>query len=61
MRQVRWSELLKQYKFTIYYTPGKNNGRADTLNKKPDYIITKKESFALFTEEKNKIFTNTTV
>ena len=24
-RQVRWSELLKQYKFKITYSPGKNN------------------------------------
>ena len=37
-RQVRWSELLGQYKFEIKYTPGKDNGRADALSRRPDYI-----------------------
>ena len=32
-RQVRWSELLGQYKFEIKYTPGKDNGRADALSR----------------------------
>ena len=60
MRQIRWSELLKQYKFIIYYTPGKDNGRADALSKKLNYIIIKKESFALFIKGKNKILINVT-
>lgn len=35
-RQVRWSELLGQYKFKILYTPGKENGRADALSRRHD-------------------------
>ena len=40
-RQVRWSELLGAYKFTIKYTPGKDNGRADALSRRSDYMATK--------------------
>ena len=37
-RQSRQSEILKQYKFEIQYILGKDNTRADTLNRRPDYI-----------------------
>jgi hypothetical protein len=37
-RQVRWSELLGQYKFKIIYTPRKDNGRADALSRRADLI-----------------------
>jgi hypothetical protein len=37
-RQVRWSELLGQYKFKIQYRPGKDNGRADALSRGIDYM-----------------------
>jgi len=37
-RQTRWSELLGQYKFKISYTPGKENGRADALSRRPDLM-----------------------
>jgi hypothetical protein len=37
-RQVRWAELLRQYKFKICYTLGKDNGRADALSRRSDYI-----------------------
>jgi transposase InsO family protein len=40
-RQVRWSELLGQYKFKILYTPGKDNGRADALSRRNDLAGTK--------------------
>ncbi len=40
-RQVRWSELLGQYKFKILYTPGKDNGRADALSRRSDLAGTK--------------------
>ena len=40
-RQVRWSELLGQYKFKIQYTPGKENGRADALSRRSDHMETK--------------------
>lgn len=37
-RQVRWAELLGQYKFEVRYTPGKDNGRADALSRRSDYM-----------------------
>ena len=37
-RQRRWSQLLGQYKFDIIYTPGKDNGRADALSRRSDYM-----------------------
>ena len=37
-RQCRWSELLGQYQFDIIYTPGKDNGRADALSRRIDYM-----------------------
>ena len=37
-RQVRWAEHLGQYKFKICYTPGKDNGRADALSRRTDYM-----------------------
>jgi hypothetical protein len=37
-RQVRWSEMLGQYKFRIVYTPGKDNGRADALSRRHDIV-----------------------
>lgn len=42
-RQVRWSELLGQYKFKIVYTPGKENGRADALSRRHDVVGKKTE------------------
>ena len=41
IRQTRWSELLGQYKFEIRYTPGKDNGRADALSRRSDYMENK--------------------
>ena len=60
MKQVRWFELLEQYKFTIHYISKKNNGRADALSKRPDYITTEKKSFMLLVEKKNGTFINIT-
>ena len=37
-RQSRQLEILKQYKFEIQYTLGKDNTRADALSRRPDYI-----------------------
>ena len=37
-RQSRQLEILGQYKFEIQYTLGKDNARADTLSRRPDYI-----------------------
>jgi transposase InsO family protein len=41
-RQVRWAELIGQYKFRIEYTPGKDNGRADALSRRTDIAGSKK-------------------
>jgi len=43
-RQVRWSELLGQYKFKITYTPGKDNTTADGLSRRPDLCAEKTET-----------------
>ena len=43
-RQCRWSELLGQYKFDIQYTPGKDNGRADALSRRSDYMEGKEQT-----------------
>ena len=37
-RQVRWFKLLRKYKFTIKRIISKDNGRADALNKRVDYM-----------------------
>ena len=37
-RQSRQLEVLRQYKFEIQYTLGKDNARADALSRRPDYI-----------------------
>ena len=42
-QQVRWAQLLGQYKFRIVYTPGKDNDRADRLSRRPDYIESKEK------------------
>ena len=42
MKQVRWLKLLGQYKFTIYYTLKKDNGRVDALSKRLDYMTIEK-------------------
>ena len=42
-RQIRWSQFLKQYKFKIHYTSGKENARANAFNKQCDYMKSKKE------------------
>jgi hypothetical protein len=33
-RQVRWSEILADFNFTIQYRPGKSNGAADALSRR---------------------------
>ena len=37
-KQIRWSELLGQYKFKIIYTPNKNNGKTDEFNRKSNHM-----------------------
>jgi transposase InsO family protein len=38
-RQVRWSEELSRYNFQINYRKGSENGKADTLSRRPDYDV----------------------
>jgi transposase InsO family protein len=52
-RQVRWSEMLGQYKFRIVYTPGKDNGRADALSRRHD-IVGKKTNVSQAILSQNK-------
>ena len=40
-RHLRWSERLGQYKFKILYVKGRENGRADTLSRRSDYMKNK--------------------
>ena len=42
-RQMRWSELLRQYKFNIQYTSEKENDRANALSRRSDHMKIKKE------------------
>ena len=37
-RQVRWMELLSAYNFEIHYKKGAENGRADALSRRADYM-----------------------
>ena len=41
-RQIRWSELLNQYKLKIIYTSEKKNNRVDALSRRNDYMRSKK-------------------
>ena len=41
-KQIKWSKLFEQYKFTIQYTFEKDNDKIDALNKRSDHIKTKK-------------------
>ena len=41
-RQLRWSELLNQYKLKIIYTSERENDRVDALNRRNDYMCSKK-------------------
>jgi hypothetical protein len=53
-RHVRWSECLSQFKFRIIYTPGRENGRADALSRRPDLTKSNEpRSLALLTQNKD--------
>ena len=41
-RQVRWSKLLKQYKFKIRYISKKENDQANALSRRTNYMKSKK-------------------
>ena len=66
-RQVRWSKLLKQYKFTIFYISKKKNDRTNALSRRNDHMkikeifnhnilkINKNESLSINKHELNAI------
>ena len=37
-RQVRWSETLSRFRFKIHHVRGNENGSADALSRRPDYM-----------------------
>src|SRR5665213_652625 len=41
-RQVRWSEELSVYDFQIQYRKGSENGKANALSRRPDYMALEK-------------------
>jgi hypothetical protein len=41
-KQMRWSKLLEQYKFTIQYTSEKKNEKANALSRRNDHMKEKK-------------------
>jgi hypothetical protein len=36
-RQIRWMEKLSRFNFIIVFRPGKTNGKADALSRRPDF------------------------
>jgi len=36
-RQVRWALYLSQFNFILKHVPGKSIGKADELNRRPDW------------------------
>ena len=52
-RQVRWAETLASYDFKITYVKGTENGRADALSRRPDYMGTMKPQPASILQEKD--------
>jgi hypothetical protein len=37
--QVRWAEELASYKFKIHYRKGSENGKADALSRRSNYLV----------------------
>ena len=58
--QTRWAETLARYNYTISYVKGTENGRADALSRKPEYLENKRHvSHAIFRKEKSGLVNNT--
>ena len=49
-RQIRWSELLGQYKFVIRNVRGKDNARADALSRRNDLMEASQQSQAVLVQ-----------
>ena len=59
-RQTRWSETLARYNFRISYVKGTENGRADALSRKPEYLENKRHvSHAILTADESGLHYNT--
>jgi hypothetical protein len=43
-RQARWYELLTSYNYSLAYRPGSQQGKLDTLSRRPDYAVDSKAS-----------------
>ena len=52
-RQVRWAETLASYDFKITYVRGTENGRADALSRRSDYMGTMKPRPASILQERD--------
>ena len=48
-RQVRWAEMFRKYKFTIYYILKKNNNKVNVFSRRPDLIKKIKNIFVIGT------------
>ena len=40
-RQARWAQELSGYDFKIFFRPGRQNGKADYLSRRPEYWLEK--------------------
>ena len=40
-RQARWAQELARYDFKIFFRPGRQNGKADYLSRRPEYRLEK--------------------
>ena len=40
-RQVRWAQELTGYDFKIFFRPGRHNGKANYLSRRPEYRLEK--------------------
>lgn len=38
-RQARWSEKIGRYKFKIHFRPGANNGKPDSMTRRPEFAM----------------------
>ena len=58
-KQIRWSELLGQYKFKIIYTPNKNNGKANAFSRRSNHMECKNNTKTPVFKQKNDGFFTT--
>ena len=54
-RQARWSKMWREYNFQIIHISKEKNDRADALNRRSDYDISKKIYKALLRKNKNSL------